>query len=303
MIKIIYFGTPEFSAEILKKIKESCEDIEIIAVFTKSDKPQDRGQETLPSPVKVMAEKLGLFVYTPKSLKEEESKNIVINLAADLLVVAAYSLFLPDEVLGSAKFGAINFHPSLLPKYRGASPISTAILEGEKITGVSIIKLVSEMDAGGIISQKEVEISENDTAESLTDKLADVGSDLLVEIINKISNDDLSQFNNAKTQNNNAVTVTKKLEKEDGKINWEESDELIERKIRAFFPWPGSYTPLAELAKIKNKILKIKNEELKLKILKAHLDENKKLVIDEVQLEGKKPITWEEFRRGYLFEN
>jgi len=302
MLKIIYFGTPEFSAEILKKIKENCKDIEIVAVFTRPDKPRDRGEVT-PSPVKLMAEKLGLFVYTPKSLREEESKNVVINLAADLLVVTAYGLFLPDEILESTKFGATNFHPSLLPKYRGASPVPSAISNGEEVTGVSIIKLVSEMDAGDIISQKEVEILENDTGDSLTDRLANIGAELLVEIINRVSAGDLSQFNNAKPQNINEITITKKLEKEDGKINWNESDELIERKIRAYYPWPGTFSTLSEIAKRFGKDSKGKNEGTLVKVIKAHLDKYKKLRLDEVQLEGKNPISAEEFSRGYLKDN
>jgi len=148
-----------------------------------------------------------------------------------------------------------------------------------------------------------VEILENDTDESLTERLANAGADLLIDLINKISTGDLSQFNNAKPQEKNKVTVTKKLEKEDGKINWNESDELIERKIRAYYPWPGTFSTLSEIAKRFGKDLKGKNEGTLVKVIKAHLDKYKKLRLDEVQLEGKNPISAEEFSRGYLKDN
>lgn len=309
-MRIIYFGTPNFSAEILENIVKNCSKAETIGVFTRSDQPQGRGQAITPSPVKITATELKLRVFTPLSLKDEGLIETVKHLKPDIFIVAAYGLFIPNEMLKIPKFGAINFHPSLLPKYRGASPIQSAILNGDQETGASLIKLVKEMDAGPIIAQEKVGIDPIDTDESLTKKLVELGGSMLVRLINEIADGNTRLLEEARSQNEAQASHCKKINKEDGLIAWEGPDAVIERKIRAFYSWPGTWTTLEELAKVpakgwsapggKCQKLKVKNTNQRVKVLKAHLDEAGKLELDLIQIEGKRPISWGEFARGYL---
>lgn len=285
-ISVVFFGTPEFAVPSLRVLAQDAR-FEISAVVTQPDKPAGRGKKITPSQVKVAAKELGLEVLQPKP-------PAMASLMADLFVVAAYGEILPDEILKIPKYGTINVHPSLLPKYRGPSPIQTAILKGDKETGISIIKLEpGPVDSGPIIVQKKYAISDRSTYLCLSEELALEASKLLSGAIFG-----LIRGNTPKKQNCQNAVYTKRLKKEDGKINWAKSAVEIDRQIRAFSPWPGTFTEF---------------QGKRLKILKAHPggDDLPKdalimtcgsgaLIIDKVQLEGRKQISGKEFASNYL---
>jgi methionyl-tRNA formyltransferase len=214
----------------------------------------------------------------------------------DVGVLASFGVIVPGEFLNFPKHGILNIHPSLLPKYRGPSPVQTAILNGEQQTGVTIIKMDEKIDHGPIVAQFSEEILPDDTAEKLYFRLFSAGAEVLKTILPAYLEGRI-QF---REQNHSQATYTKKLTREDGFIPLEKlkaavkgvNAELVERQIRAYYPWPGTYT----IIKIQNPKSKIQNKRLK--ILKAHL-ENKRLILETVQLEGKKPVSLKQFLEGY----
>jgi len=267
-MKIIFMGTPEFGAIILEGLCQS--EYKPILVITAPDKPAGRKQIITFLPVKIVAQKYNIPVSQPISLKNSSCVDFLIEKGPDLIVVAAYGQILPKEILEIPQYGCLNVHPSLLPKYRGSSPIQYTILNGDKETGVTIILMDEKMDHGPILAARELEFSifnypsearVGDEGEAfsdlqfsnLHDKLADLGAKLLIETIPKW----LAREIKPKPQDDSKATYTKILKKEDGKIDWKKSAEEIERQIRAFELWPGSFTIWE---KIKNK------EPLKIKI-------------------------------------
>ena len=203
------------------------------------------------------------------------------NKEVDLIVVASYGKILPKEMLKIPKYGALNAHPSLLPKYRGPAPVPTTILNGEKETGVTIILMDEQVDHGPILASKKFEIGDKKiTTPELLKILWELGGDLLVETIPKWIRGEITP----QEQDHSKATYTKKLTREDGRIDWDRPVEYIERQIRAFFPWPGVFT-----------FWKGK----RLKVLKSYINDQGKLVVDELQLEGKKPTTYREFLLGH----
>lgn len=203
-------------------------------------------------------------------------------------VVASFGKILSDKILNLFPKGILNIHPSLLPKYRGPSPTQAAILNGDKQTGVTIIKMDNKIDHGPIVAQFAEEIIPSDTSESLYCRLFSAGAEVLKTILPAY----LENRIELRPQDHSQATYTKKLTRDDGKVNWSKPDDYLERFIRAMFPYPGAWCEIK--LKVKNEKLKIK----RLKILKAHL-ENGKLILDKVQLEGKKPVTWKQFLEGY----
>ncbi len=302
--KIIFFGTPEFSTIILKKMIEN--EYTPMAVVTAPDKPVGRRQILTPSPVKLLAEKNKIQALQPKKILDSRLK--IKDLRPDLIVLVAFGQIIPKEILEIPKYGCLNVHPSLLPKYRGASPIQTAILNGDKETGVTIMLMDENLDQGSIISNDKLLIAINETTETLTIKLAKLGRNLLIETLPKWVNEEIK----AQPQDHSKATFTREIKKDDGKIDWHKSAEEIERMIRAFNPWPTTYTEY-----------RTKNAEYrKLKIIKASLlkTENKKesgmifstldkklavacnnnaLFLEKIQLEGKKVMTAQEFLNGH----
>ncbi|MDO8601484.1 MAG: methionyl-tRNA formyltransferase [bacterium] len=274
-LKIIFIGTPEFGAIILEKLIKSSH--KPFLVITETDKPVGRKQTITPPPVKVLAEKYNIPVAQPEKIADFASD--IKNLKPDLGIIAAYGQILSKEILSIPQYGFLNVHPSLLPRYRGSSPIQYTILNGDEKTGATIIRISEKMDAGPILAQKEIAISPKETFESLHDKLAELGAELLVESLAKLSVGKLPP----QPQDEADVTYTKILKKDDGKIDWQKPAKEIDRQIRALNPWPGTYT--------------IYNGK-RLKILKA--DElGGRLTIQEVQLEGKNPTSFEDFFRGH----
>ena len=249
MIKIVFFGSDQYSQIVLEALKKS-PDLEIIEVI--KDKNELQGLEKA-------------------------------DFRPDLGVVASFGALIPQEVINWPKKGLLNLHPSLLPRYRGPTPIPTAILNGEKETGLTIIKVDEQIDHGPIVAQFKEAIKEKDTSESLLNRLFTIGSEVFITILPSFLEDRIE----IKKQDHLKATFTKKLTRDDGKIDWSKPTDYQERFVRAMFPWPGAWAEI-----------KADNQVKRLKILKAHL-ENKKLILDQVQLEGKKPVTWKQFQEGY----
>lgn len=230
---IVFAGTPEFAVISLQALLNSPHNIK--AVYTKPDKPAGRGQKLMPSPVKQLALENHLLIHQPSSLKDEKA---IFELRPDVIVVVAYGLMIPKSILELPKFGCINIHPSLLPRWRGAAPIQRAILEGDKQTGVTIMKMTEELDAGPSLYQVTYDIQPNDTSETLHNRLAMLGSKALLDTLDIL----LSQSITPKEQDASQVTYAHKILKEEAKINWNLSAEEINRKVHAFNPWPGAVT-------------------------------------------------------------
>ncbi len=315
-LKIIFMGTPEFGAIILKGLIKN--DYKPILVITPPDKPVGRKQILTPPPVKLVAQKYKISIEQPE--KVPSFKLQVSSLKPDLIICAAYGQIIPQEILKIPKYGCLNIHPSLLPKYRGPSPIQNTILNGDKETGITIILIDEKMDHGPILAQQELEFSifnfqfsnkspgrEADspegcipitkiTYEELNKNLAELGVKLLIKTIPKWINGEIK----AKVQDESKTTYTKIIKKEDGKIDWKKSAEEIERQIRAFYSWPGTFTFFKKNSKIlRVKILEAESlnkedpKQLCIKCKKGYL------AIKKLQPEGKKPMTAEDFLRGY----
>jgi len=288
-IKIVFMGTPQFAVPCLLKLKEA--DYNLIGVITQPDKPTGRQQKLTPPPVKIEAQKLNLPIYQFNKLDQEAIKKIK-ELNPDLIIVVAYGKILPAEILALPPHGCLNIHPSLLPHYRGPSPIQTAIFKGEKQTGITIIKLDQKLDHGPIIAQETFDILNDDNAESLSNNLACEGAELLIKILP----DYLENKIKSQPQDDSQATFTKIITQEDAKINWRETPPEIDCQIRAFYPSPGAWTnitgpPAEALSSRRAQVGK------KVKILKAHLEEGE-LVIDQVQPESKKAMSYNDYLQG-----
>ncbi len=329
MLHTIFFGSSEYCLPVLESLQKN---FKLTAIITRPDKEIGRNKILTPTPPKKFGLSHNIPVLTPKTAFEI-SKLIpeLKKFSPDLSIVADYGLMIPDEVISLPKIDTLNIHFSRLPKYRGPSPVQYTILNGEKSTWISIIKLVKKLDAGEIIYQKEISLSGDETTGSLYKKLFNIAS---VDLGSVLSDFALNRIKPIK-QDESEATYTRKITKEDGFIPWEiltsamgESKQMkpnidswpliklipelsakdgsafggdIERALRAFTPWPGLWTEiiLREIPGIKGpKFRESSIPKKRLKILKAHF-ENEKLVIDEVQLEGKNPVSWIQFLAGY----
>lgn len=274
-MKIVFFGTPEFVIPVLEVIQQN---FDLVAVVTNPDKPTGRHQELTPSPVKLVAQKMtGAQILTPEKL-DSDFTSLLKTLNPDLFVVAAFGQIIPEEILNLPKYGSLNIHPSILPKYRGASPIQAAILNGDSATGVTIIKMDERMDHGPIVAQSQEQILSDDTFESLSTKLFHQGAKLL--------KDNLQDFVDGKMkpilQDDSQATYTWKTDETKQKAYFEidppaggpPSPEVLNRMARAFYPWPNAWT------KWNGKVVKLLPGKM-------------------IQIEGKKPVKLEEFLRGY----
>lgn len=236
-LRIVFMGTPAFAVPTLDALLRRGHDV--VGVFTQPDRPAGRGRRLRPSPVKEFAELHELQVFQPSSLRSDpEACAGIADLAPDAIVVAAYGLFLPRAVLEAPRYGCLNIHPSLLPKYRGPSPVITAILEGQEASGVTIMLLDEGMDTGPLLAQESVAIGGEETADELTGRLFKLGSDLLVQTLEAWVGGEITPS----SQNDAEATITRLLKREDGLLDWSDSASAIERRIRAFTPWPGTFT-------------------------------------------------------------
>ena len=237
-MRIVFMGTPDFAEESLRALLEAGEDV--AAVFTQPDKPRGRGMRESFSPVKTLAVERGIPVYQPVTFKDGAATELLRTLAPELLVVVAYGRILPQTFLDVAKYGSINVHGSLLPKYRGAAPIQWAVLNGDKTTGVSVQYMAAAMDAGDVIAARETEIGEFETAGELFDRLKTLGAELLAETVRKIASGSVIRV----PQNEADATYTKMLDKNMSPIDWNKSPREIVKHICGLNPWPVATTEL-----------------------------------------------------------
>ncbi|MDW3795857.1 methionyl-tRNA formyltransferase [Staphylococcus saprophyticus] len=235
MSKVIFMGTPDFSTKVLEML---IAEHDVIAVVTQPDRPVGRKRVLTPPPVKEVAIKHGLPVYQPEKLAQSSELEQLIDLEADLIVTAAFGQILPESLLNAPKLGAINVHASLLPKYRGGAPIHQAIMDGQTETGISIMYMVKKLDAGDIISQQAIEIEHQDDVGTMHDKLSFLGAELLKETLPSIING----TNNRITQNESEASFATNISREQEKIDWYQSAEVIYNHIRGLSPWPVAYT-------------------------------------------------------------
>ena len=235
-MRAVFMGTPEYVIPVMDVLCSL--DAQVVAVYTQPDKPSGRGRTYEPPPVKKYALERGIEVFQPASLRRAEAQQQLASLRPDVTVVAAYGKILPTEVLNIPRRGSVNVHPSLLPKYRGPSPVATAILNGEKQTGTTLILLDEGMDSGPIIASRAVSIPAEATSESLTPRLFHLGADLLRENLPAWLTGEVRP----RPQDDGQATVTRKLERVDGEAQWEITAEELERRLRAFTPWPGLFT-------------------------------------------------------------
>ena len=294
--KIIFMGTPMFAVPILKKLYQN--GYQVSVVYTQPPKKSNRGQQLNISPVQGISETLGINVRSPSYLNgNQEEINFIKNLNADLAIVVAYGKIIPNEILSLTKKGFINIHASLLPKWRGAAPIQRSIMNLDKETGISIMRIINELDAGPVSKNYKISISDNDNFLTLSEKLSSLASEKLLENIDDILEDKVTFYD----QNNLEATYAKKILKSEGKINWNETGEKIIGKINGLNPFPGAWF--------------IYNGE-RYKILKAELGNKKgnpgivsndnlevfckfnSLKIIEIQREGKKLQKINEFLLG-----
>lgn len=300
-MRVIFLGTPLFAKIILEKL---CEKEEIIAVFTQPDKPKGRGRKLEPSEVKKFALEKGIQVFQPEKLKTKEVENLIRSLNPDVFIVASYGKIIPENLLNIPPYGGINVHASILPKYRGASPIERALWNCEEEIGISIMQMTKELDAGPVWSIKTIPIGPEDDRETLTLKLAHLGGELLLETLPLIREGKIKPT----PQNDSLATYAEKIKPEEEKINWNIPVKKIWCQIRALSPEPGAYTYF------RGSILKI----LKAEYLEDKFDApvgsvvliNKKkgfavngidgiLWILEVKPENKKKISAIDFINGY----
>jgi methionyl-tRNA formyltransferase len=300
--KIVFLGTPQFAVPILEKLAQS--EFKPVAVFCAPDKPVGRQQILTPPPIKLAAQKYDIPIFQPNRTSDFGLQTSYLK--PDLIISAAYGLILPKDILNSPKYGCLNIHPSLLPKYRGPSPIQAAILNGDSETGVTIFKMDENVDTGPIIASQKIQLSPPRlTTPELSKILAELGAQLLYKILP----DWLAGKITPKSQDEFQASWTEIIKKEDGLINWRKSAQEIERQIRAYQPWPGAFTKL----KMKNEKLKIIEADIlekntSKKIGELFLIDNSELavqtgedalIIKKLQLAGGKPLTTEDFLRGH----
>jgi methionyl-tRNA formyltransferase len=237
-MKIIYMGTPDFAVPALKKLNFS--EHNVVAVFTQPDKPKGRKMVMTPPDIKVCANELGIPVYQPKTFKDGEALKIINAYNPDVIVVAAYGKILPKAVLDAPKFGCVNIHGSLLPKYRGAAPIQQSVLNGDKITGVTAMQMDVGLDTGDILMVKQTEIGENETSGELFDRLAELGGELIIDTLKALEIGEITPIK----QDDSIATHTSKIDKSYCPIDFSKSAQEVHNQVRGLNPWPVATTKI-----------------------------------------------------------
>lgn len=301
-MRIVFMGTPEFAVPSLRALAGSGE--EVIAVVAQPDRPQGRGLKLSPPPTKVFAEERGIPVLQPPGIRTEAFLKELTELNPDVIVVAAYGKILPKPVLELPPFGCINVHASILPKYRGAAPVNWAIARGEKITGVTIMRMDEGMDTGDILLTHEVQIEDDDTGETLARKLSHAGAELLLTALGNLKRGE----SQPRRQDDSLATYAPMLKKEDGRIDWNKPAREIRDLVRGMLPWPGAFTLLdGKLLKIyKAAVSEGKGKEGEVTsapqgVLRVNTGEGA-LDILELQVEGGRRLPSREFLSGRKIE-
>ncbi len=304
-MKTVFMGTPDFAADILKALIEAGH--EVLCSVTKEDTRKGRGKSVVFSPVKELSLRHDIEVFQPHRIKDEDSVRFLQGIEADVFIVAAYGKILSEEILKIPKYGCVNVHASLLPKYRGPAPIQHAVINGDKISGVTIMQMDKGLDTGDILLQREIVLSENETGESLFEKLSKLGGQALTEALSMMERGELRPVK----QNDSEASYARALTKEDGRLDFTKDAETLERLVRGLYSWPGSYTFH------KGKLLKVFEAEAleegsyeklpcgMIADLKGGITVSTRkgyIRFKEIQLEGKKRMKAEEFLRGFKME-
>jgi len=303
--RIIFMGTPDIATKTLQELIDSKE-YKPYLVITQNDKAVGRKHELTPPPVKVLAEENNIEVFQPENLKDEGVIRKIKDIEPDVIIVIAYGKIIPKEIIDIPKFGILNIHASLLPKYRGASPIQSAILDGEKVSGITIMKIDEKLDHGPILSQKEIALEGDETSKSLFEKMSDAGPELLLETLPKWLAGEIEP----KEQEHEKATFAKIFSREDGKITEEKTAKEIDRMYRALHPWPGIYMTFKtkDNKDLKLKISKLSISECESSDTGFSLNKEKQLILktkngflklEEVQPESKNKMSGEAFYQGY----
>jgi len=297
---IVFMGTPEIAATTLEQLIEGPDPV--TGIVTQPDRPAGRGQRSVPSPVRRVAERRGIPVVAPQKIRDPEFLETLVGWHPEIIVVVAYGRILHKTILDLAPHGCINVHYSLLPKYRGAAPAAWTIINGEATAGVTTMKLVEKMDAGPIYLQESAAVAPDETTGSLQDKLTPIGGRLLLETLTRLKVGSLIP----QEQDESAVTLAPILKKEDGLIDWSQPALMIARRVRGFNPWPGAYSHIGgKLLKIhRGRVITADAKEPPGEVVKA--DEtglwvatgSGVLELEEVQLENRKRLSGVAFLRG-----
>ena len=298
-MRILFAGTPEIGVPALEALNR---EFNVCGVLTNPDKPQGRKKILQPSPIKLKAIDLGIKVYQPEKLNDE-FYNTILDLKIDLLVCIAFGKIFRSSFLEIFPLGGVNIHPSLLPIYRGPSPLSEAILNGDKVSGISIQRLAPKMDSGNILLQEKFNISDDDTTESLTEKVAALSAPFIIKVVNDLEENSANEWE----QDGSKATFCKLTKKEDGIINWNEDSDVILNKIRAYYPWPLAYTKFEDktLNILKGKKSSQNTDGVPGTILNySKVDGfliktgNGTIYITELQLQSKKALDYKSFNNG-----
>lgn len=301
MTSVVFMGTPAFSAPILRMLHE--EGYEVLAVVTQPDRPVGRKKVLTPPPVKEEAVRLGLPVIQPEKLRGSEELQQIIGLEADLVITAAFGQILPKELLEAPRLGCINVHASLLPQYRGGAPIHQAIIDGQDTTGVTIMYMAEQLDAGDIISQQEIVIEDTDHTGSMFEKLSEVGRELLKETLPSIINGTNPRI----PQDESKVTYASNISREQERIDWSKDARTIYNQVRGLHPWPVAYTTF-EGASFKiwwAQVGTTSNDRKPGEVTAIHKDhfeiatgEGGSLAVYDLQPAGKKRMSAQDYLRG-----
>jgi methionyl-tRNA formyltransferase len=298
-LRVVFMGTPEFAAPSLQRLSDLGE--RLVAVVTQPDRPKGRGQRLTPPPVKLLAEKLGIPVFQPVKVRSQEFIKIMVELNPDLILVTAFGQILPKALLEIPRFGCINIHASLLPRYRGAAPINWSIINGETETGITIMQMDEGLDTGDILLKKSIPIGPEEDAQSLHDRLSTLGADAMADALDMLATGRLAR----EKQDDSLSNYAPMLKKEDGLIDWNREPGTICNLVRGLTPWPGAFTMLGD------KTLKIYRcrvaggEGEPGTILQADRSglviacKGGGVLMEELQLEGKKRLSAKDFLAGY----
>lgn len=292
-------GTPEFAVPVAERLLEAGH--RLVGMYTQPDKPAGRGRRTRPTPVKRFAQDRGLAVFQPKSLTDAETWAAMAALEPDASVVAAYGKLLPRPVLDIPQLGCLNIHPSLLPRHRGASPVAAAILSGDGVTGVTVMLLDEGLDTGPVLAQRQAHIARDETTDTLTSRLFEMGADLAIEVLRGLAEG--TMFPQAQREED--ATMSTRLDRETGRIDWSATAEQIALMVRAYHPWPGTFTTwngrtikILEASAVPNKRVTPGT----VRVTKGCIEVATRagaLIVTRLQIEGRRAVTASEFVAGH----
>jgi methionyl-tRNA formyltransferase len=302
-LRIVFCGTPEFAVPSLRRLAERPE-FSIEAVITQPDRPRGRGQHVSSSPVKEAALEIGLHVYQPETIKSDSSQDFLKRVAPDAVVIIAYGQIIPARLLTIPRLGWLNLHASLLPRYRGAAPIHWAIANGENVTGLTTMQIDAGMDTGPTLLHREVEIGPDETAPELAARMSALGAELIAQSLLQFSRGEISPA----PQEKKSATYAPILKREDGRISWAQTSQQIHNRMRAFTPWPGSYSAFRrqtchlwgrpETSDAAGAHIAPGEIILSTKEIHVACGEGTVLRLESIQVEGRKKIPAREFANG-----